>query len=130
MFNQLNTLSQQLSTGETAQTYSGLDSQAGVALALNEQLSAISDYSSTATTVGTTLSIAQSVLGQLGDIGSSVSQSISDQGTFSLDSTGQTQTQEQAASDLDQIVSLLNTQVGSNYLFSGSATISFGRERR
>jgi flagellar hook-associated protein 3 FlgL len=121
MFNQLNTLSQQLSTGEAAQTYSGLDSQAGVALALNEQLSAISDYSSTATTVGTTLSIAQSVLGQLTDISSSVSQSISDQGTFSLDGTGQTQTQEQAASDLDQIVSLLNTQVGSNYLFSGSA---------
>jgi flagellar hook-associated protein 3 FlgL len=122
MFNQLNTLSQELSTGEAAQTYSGLDSQAGVALALNEQLSAISDYSSTATTVGTTLSIAQSVLGQLSDIGSSVSQSIGDQGTFSLDSTGQTQTQEQAASDLDQIVSLLNTQVGSNYLFSGNAT--------
>ena len=90
MFNQLNTLSQQLSTGEAAQTYSGLDSQAGVALALNEQLSAISDYSSTATTVGTTLSIAQSVLGQLSDVSSSVSQSISDQGTFSVDSTGQT----------------------------------------
>ena len=121
-FTQLNTLSQQLSTGEAAQTYSGLDSQAGVTLALNAQLSALGDYSSTATTVGTTLSIAQSVLGQLSDVGNAVSQSITDQGNFSLDGNGQTQTQVQAASSLDQMVSLLNTQVGGNYLFSGSAT--------
>ncbi len=122
MFNQLNTLSEQLATSEAAQTYSGLGSQAGLALALNAQLSALNGYSSTATTVGTTLSIAQSVLGELSDISSSVAQSISDQGTFSLDGDGQTSVQESAASYLDQIISLLNTQVGSNYLFSGSAT--------
>ncbi len=122
MFNQLNTLSEQLATSEAAQTYSGLGSQAGLALALNAQLSALNGYSSTATTVGTTLSIAQSVLGELSDISSSVAQSISDQGTFSLDGDGQTSIQESAASYLDQIISLLNTQVGSNYLFSGSAT--------
>jgi flagellar hook-associated protein 3 FlgL len=122
MFNQLTTLSQELGTGEAAQTYSGLDSQAGLLLELNAQLSAINGYSSTATTVGTTLSVAQSALGELSDVSSSVAQSISDQGTFSLDSNGQTQTQEEAASYLDQIVALLNTQVGNNYLFSGSAT--------
>ena len=32
MITQLNTLSQQLGTGEAAQTYSGLGSQAGLAL--------------------------------------------------------------------------------------------------
>jgi flagellar hook-associated protein 3 FlgL len=121
MFNQLNTLSEQLGTGEAAQTYSGLGSQASLALELNAQLSAISGYSSTATTVGTTLSIAQSVLGQLSDVGNSVAQSISQQGTFTLDNNGQTQTQAAAASYLDQILALLNTQVGGNYLFSGSA---------
>ena len=62
MMNQLNTLSTELGTGQAAQTYSGLGSQAGLALALGAQLSAINGYSSTATTVGTTLSVAQSVL--------------------------------------------------------------------
>ncbi len=62
MNNQLNKLSTELGTGQAAQTYSGLGSQAGLALALSAQLSAINGYSSTATTVGTTLSIAQSVL--------------------------------------------------------------------
>ncbi len=122
MFTQLNTLSQQLGTGEAAQTYSGLGSQAGLALELNAQLSAIGGYSSTATSVGTTLSIAQSVLGQLASVSNSVAQSISQQGAFTLDNNGQTSVQESAASYLDQIISLLNTQVGGNYLFSGSAT--------
>lgn len=121
MFTQLNTLSQELGTGEAAQTYSGLGPQAGLALELNAQLSAIGGYDNTATVVGTTLSIAQSALGQLADVGTSVAQSLGDPGTFTLDNNGQTPTQESAASYLDQIVSLLNTQVGGNYLFSGSA---------
>jgi flagellar hook-associated protein 3 FlgL len=121
MFNQLNTLSEQLGTGEAAQTYSGLGSQAGLALELNAQVSAINAYNSSATDVGTTLGVAQSVLSQLTEVSSSVAQTISDQGTFSLDSNGQTSTQEEAASYLDQIIGLLNSQVGSNYLFSGSA---------
>ena len=62
MMNQLNTLSEELGTGQAAQTYSGLGSQAGVVLALNAQLSDISGYGNTATAVGTNLSIAQSVL--------------------------------------------------------------------
>jgi flagellar hook-associated protein 3 FlgL len=121
MFTQLNTLSQQLGTGEAAQTYSGLGSQAGLALGLSAQLSAISGYSSTTSTVGTTLSIAQSVLGELADSGSSVAQSITGQGAFTLNNNGQTTIQQTAAGYLDQIFALLNTQVGGNYLFSGSA---------
>jgi flagellar hook-associated protein 3 FlgL len=122
MMNQLNTLSQQLGTGQAAQTYSGLGSQAGLALSLNAQLSDINGYSSAATTVSTTLSIAQSALTQLGTASSAVSQAISQQGTFSLDNTGQTATQESAASYLDGILDTLNTRVGNNYIFSGSAT--------
>jgi hypothetical protein len=122
MFNQLDTLSEQLGSGEAAQTYSGLNSQAGLAVELGAQLSAVNGYSNTATTVGTTLSIAQSALGQLAGVGSAVAQSIIQQGSFTLDNNGQTTIQQSAASYLDQIFSLLNTQVGSNYLFSGSAT--------
>jgi flagellar hook-associated protein 3 FlgL len=121
MSNQLNTLSEELGTGEAATTYSGLGSQAGLALQLSAQLAAISGYSNTATTVGTTLSVAQEALSQIASLSTNVQQSITQQGGFTLDNTGQTQTQEAAASYLDQILALLNTQVGSNYLFSGSA---------
>lgn len=121
MFSQLDKLSEELGTGQTAQTYSGLSSQAGLSLELSAQLSAIDGYSSTATTVGTTLGIEQSVLGQLNDVGSAMAKAIGEQGTYSLDNNGQTQTQLTAASSLDQIFAMLNTQVGGNYLFSGSA---------
>jgi flagellin-like hook-associated protein FlgL len=121
MNNQLTTLSEELSSGQAAQTYSGLGSQAGVALALGAQLSAINGYSSTATTIGTTLSVAQSVLTQLGDGATAVQQAINQQPDFTLDNNGQTTTQQAAAAQLDQILSLLNTQVGDNYIFSGSA---------
>ena len=121
MMTQLNTLGQELASGQAAQTYSGLQSQAGVALSLNAQLSALTGYSNTATTVGTTLSVAQSVLTLLGTAGSSTVQAINQQGAFQLNNNGQTTTQATAAVQLDNILSLLNTQVGSNYIFSGSA---------
>jgi flagellar hook-associated protein 3 FlgL len=118
---QLDTLSEELGTGDAAQTYSGLGSQAGLALSLSAQLSAINGYSSTATTVGTTLTIAQSVLNQISAASSGIQQSVAQQSAFSLDNSGQTATQETAASYLDQILSLLNTQGGNGYMFSGSA---------
>ena len=121
MFSQLTTLSQELGTGQAAQTFSGLDSQAGVAVELGAQVSAINGYSATATNVSTTLSVAQSVLGQLSQAGAAVAQSIAQQGTFTLDGNGQTTTQQAAAGYLSQILDLLNTQVGGNYMFSGSA---------
>jgi len=120
MMTQLNTLGQELASGQAAQTYSDLQSQAGLTLALNAQLSAIGGYSNTAATVGTTLSVAQSVLAQLGGSSTAVQQAINGGGTFTLNNNGQTNTQAAAATQLDNILSLLNTQVGNNYIFSGS----------
>ena len=122
MFNQLNTLSQELGTGQAAQTYAGLGSQAGLVMELNTQLSQIGSYTATANNVGTSLSVAQSVLTQIGNAGEAVTQAISQQGQFAVDNTGQTTTQEAAANYLDEIFGLLDTQVGDNYLFSGTAT--------
>jgi hypothetical protein len=121
MMNQLNTLAQQLGSGQAAQTYSDLQDQAGVALSLNGQLSAVNGYSATAQTVGTTLSVEQSVLSQLSGASSSIQQAIGGQNAFVLNANGQTTTQAGAVTQLDNILSLLNTQVGSNYIFSGSA---------
>ena len=92
-----------------------------MAVELGAQLSAINGYSSTATNVSTTLSIAQSVLGQLSQAGSSVAQSISAAGHVHARRQRPDQTQQAAAGYLDQILDLLNTQVGGNYMFSGSA---------
>lgn len=122
MMNQLNTLAQELGSGQAAQTYSDLQDQAGVALSLNGQLSAINAYSATAQTVGTTLSVAQSVLSQLDSVSSAIQQTIGGQSGFTLNADGQTTTQAGAATQLGNILSLLNTQVGDNYIFSGSAS--------
>lgn len=122
MTKQLDTLTAELGSGQAAQTYSGLGSQAGLALSLNQQLAAITAYGNTATTVGTTLTVAQSVLSQLDGSRNSVIQAVGQQGTFALNGNGQTTTQAAAVSQLGEILSLLNTQVGNNYIFSGSAT--------
>jgi len=122
MTRQLDTLSAELGSGKAAQTYSGLGSQAGLALSLNRQLAAITAYGNAATTAGTTLTVAQSVLSQLDGSRNSVIQAVGQQGTFALNGNGQTPTQGAAAAQLGEILSLLNTQVGNNYIFSGSAT--------
>ena len=122
MFNQLNTLAQELGTGQAAQTYSGLGSQAGLVMELNAQVSQINGYTATANSVGTNLSIAQSALTQIDNAGHTVTQAIAQQGQFAVDNTGQTPTQEAAGNYLDEIFGLLNTQVGDNYLFSGTAS--------
>ena len=94
-----------------------------MALSLSAQLAARNGYRNTATTVGTTLGIAQAALtGINSNANTLVQQSLEQPGAFTLDNSGQTSTQQAAASELDQIVSLLNTQVGNNYIFSGSAT--------
>ena len=90
MGKQLDTLTAELGSGQAAQTYSGLGSQAGLALSLNRQLAAITAYGNTATTVGTTLTVAQSVLSQLDGSRNSVIQAVGQQGTFALNGNGQT----------------------------------------
>src|SRR5215469_15678075 len=121
MMDQLNTLATQLGTGQAAQTYSGLESQAGVVVALNSQMAAISGYTNTISTVNTTLGVAQTALSQISTIAGQVQQEFTDKPGFTVNGTGQTQVQVAAQSQLDEIISLLNTQVGSNYIFSGTA---------
>src|SRR5215471_2087543 len=119
--NQLDQLSQELGSNQKSSTYSGLGSQSGVAIGLDAQLAAINGYSNAITDVGTRLTIAQTALQQIAAGGTSVLDSINQGGGFSIDNTGQTQVQESAASQLDQILSTLNTQAGNQYLFSGTA---------
>jgi flagellin-like hook-associated protein FlgL len=118
---QLTVLQGELTTGVKADTFAGLGPQGGVTIGLNAQLSALSAYGNTIATVGTRLTIAQTDLTQLSSIASSV-QGSTVSSKFAIDGTGQTSSQQAAASQLDQMLSILNTPAGDRYIFSGSAT--------
>ena len=115
---QLDDLNRQLGTGLKADSYAGLGNQGGVAIALNGQLAAIDSYDNAITIAGSTLGVQQQVLQQIGSVSNAVQTSAA-QPNFTLDNTGQTATQKTAATQLDQILGLLNTQGGNGYLFSG-----------
>jgi flagellin-like hook-associated protein FlgL len=121
MQNQLDVLSRQLGSGQKAAVYSELGPQAGLTVGLDAQLSAISGYSATNTTITATLGIEEATLTGIGNLGNEVQTGATKPAAFTLGNTGQTALQASAAGQLDEVLSLLNTQVGNNYLFSGSA---------
>ncbi len=116
--NQLDDLQQELGTGQKSQTYAGLGVQRGLTVGLQQQLSSMSGFDDTITAVNTQLSVAQTALQGIATAASTVKQTALNS-PFSIDQTGQTTDQEAAAGQLDQIIGALNTQVGSNFIFSG-----------
>jgi flagellar hook-associated protein 3 FlgL len=121
MQDQLDVLTRQLGSGQKAAVYSELAPQAGLTVGLDAQLSAIKGYDDTNTTVTATLGILEGALSQIGNIGATVQGAAMLPAAFTLGSNGQTQLQANAAAQLDEVLSALNTQVGENYLFSGGA---------
>jgi flagellar hook-associated protein 3 FlgL len=119
--NQLTNLSTQLATGEKSTTYAGMGINEGFAIAARQQLSNISAFGNTITNVNTTIDAANTALQSLTSIATSV-QGDASTTPQNLNSTGQTIGQENAQSELSTIVGILNTQVGNNFIFSGSAT--------
>ena len=122
MRSQLDDLQTQLGTGLKSQTYAGLGTGSGLSVALNAQLSALSSYDESITNVGTKLSLAQTALGQVSTIAQNAASSMSSSMDTTFDGNGQTTGQSSAEGELDEMLGLLNTQVGSSYLFSGRAT--------
>jgi flagellar hook-associated protein 3 FlgL len=119
--NQLNTLQVQLATGEKSTTYSGMGTGEGFAIAARAQLSNITGYQSTITNVGTTISAANTSLQALASTSSNV-ETAANSGSQTLNSNGQTAGQVTAISQLSSMLSILNTQGGNGYIFSGAAT--------
>ncbi len=117
---QLNNLSTQLATGQKSTSYAGMGTNEGFAIAARAQLSQISAFTDTMTNVNTTISAANTALQSLSNISGQV-QSDAASTPQALNSTGQTIAQQNAATELSSIVGILNTQVGNNFIFSGSA---------
>ncbi|SDR85157.1 flagellar hook associated protein [Bradyrhizobium canariense] len=118
--NQLTTLSTQLSTGVKATNYAGMGVNEGFAIAARAQLSNITAFGTTMTNVNTIISAANTALQALSDSSGTV-QNAASATPQTLDSTGQTVGQENAATQFSSMVGILNTQVGDRYIFSGSA---------
>jgi flagellar hook-associated protein 3 FlgL len=116
---QLNDLQRQLGTGKKATTYAGLGASAGLSIGLRGQLAAMTGYADIITNVGTRIDVQQSVLTRIAGLQHDVKSATID--PFAIDASGQTSAQHSAASQLDEIFGLLNTQVGDRYLFSGRA---------
>src|SRR3954469_4967978 len=68
MRRQLDDLQRQLGTGRRSDTYAGFGLNRGLTVTLNNQLAAIAGFGSSIEQVGVRLSLAQTALGQIGDL--------------------------------------------------------------
>jgi len=118
---QLNNLQTQLGTGDVATTYAGLGPDRGLVVSLQNQLTLNNGYADAITNVGVRINLESSALSNISTLASTV-QSAAQTSTFNIDNTGQTTSQESASSQLGEVLSLLNTQAGNRYVFSGRAT--------
>jgi flagellar hook-associated protein 3 FlgL len=118
--NQLSNLSTELSTGVKSTNYAGMGTSEGFAIAARSQLANISAFSTTMTNVNTDINAANTALQSfsktIGDVQNNASSS-----PQNLTSSGQTIGQQNANSELSAMIGMLNTQVGTRYLFSGTA---------
>jgi flagellar hook-associated protein 3 FlgL len=118
---QLDTLTQQLSSGKISTTYAGDGTGRSLAIGIRAQVAALSSYTDTQTNVNTRINVANLSLQRLADITSEVKGAAVSAGS-TLDNTGQTAGQKTAALDFFDSVDMLNAQSGDRYLFSGRAT--------
>jgi flagellar hook-associated protein 3 FlgL len=118
---QLDDLTQQLASGRVSTTYAGQGANRGFALSLRAQVSSINAFADTATNVNTRLNVVNLALQGLSDIGTSVKKAAGTS-TIVLNDNGQTSGQITAQAAFSNAVSLLNSQTGDRYLFSGRTT--------
>src|SRR6201996_887428 len=118
--NQMTNLSTQLATGEKSTTYAGMGAGEGFAIAARSQLANIAGFTTTISNVTTSVNAANNALQALSNLGGQV-QNASAGTPQTLDASGQTIAQENAAAELQSMVGILNTPSGDRYLFSGTA---------
>ena len=118
--NQLTALQQQLTSGKKSSSYAGMGVNEGFAIAARSQLSNISAFADTMTNINTNIGIANTALQSMATIGTTVLNS-ANSSMQTLNSTGQTISQQTATSQLSSMLGILNIQAGDRYLFSGAA---------
>jgi flagellar hook-associated protein 3 FlgL len=114
---QLDTLTQQVSSGLVAQTYAGLGAGAGVALNLSPQLATLQTYQDNINQVTGLMQVTQSAMTQIQQIAATF---VADMPKLNnLTTTGTDSVAANARDALTQVANLLNTRDGNTYVFSG-----------
>ncbi len=113
---QLDTLTEQASTGLVAQSYAGLGAGASVSLNLNPELSALQTYQNNISQASGNLQVTQSAMTQIQQIAATFVADIPSLTgvTGSVDNVA-----ANARSALTQVADLLDTQNGDVYVFGG-----------
>jgi hypothetical protein len=119
--NQLNDLTTQLASGRVSTTYAGQGPDRGFALSLRAQVASYDAFADTADNLNTRVSVVNLSLQGMIDIGRSV-KSAAASSTIVLNNNGQSSGQVTAQAAFANAVSLLNSQSGDRYLFSGRAS--------
>jgi flagellar hook-associated protein 3 FlgL len=120
MSTQLDDLRRQLGTGKRANSYAGIGIDRGLTVGLRNQLNAISSFDTSITTVSTRLKITQTTLTQF-DTSARTVKTAAVSSPYVISQGGQTTDQRTALNQLDQLLALLNTRVGDQYIYSGKA---------
>lgn len=118
MRRRLDDLQRQLSTGQKADSYAGMGIGRGFAVGLRAQVSALSGFDDAISNVSVRISLAQTALGRMAEIGHEI-KAATLQTQAATDPNGHTISQAAAYSAMDELLGLLNTRAGDRYLFSG-----------
>lgn len=118
--NQLNDLSNQVSSGQVSQTYGGLGSGRSTALAAQATLSALTGYAAGITAAQTRTNLAVTSLTQVATLGTTARQSLNNglQSAATCSIAGRST----ALGNLQTVLDTLNQSAAGNYLFGGGNT--------
>jgi flagellar hook-associated protein 3 FlgL len=117
---QLNTLTQQASTGMVADTYAGLGSAASISLNLNPQLTALQTYQNNIDRANGSMAVAQSAMTQIQQIAATFASDIPN--LNGLNPSEVDNVAANARTALKQVADLLDTKNGNVYVFGGQDT--------
>jgi len=118
MRRQLDDLQRQLGSGEKSVTYAGLGLDRGLLVGLRNRFTTLEAFESSIDNVDVRLNIAQTSLGRLAELGQTVKSAAFQS---SIQGNGTTLAQTTAMSSLNEMLGLLNTQIGDRYIYSGLA---------
>src|SRR5262245_57192125 len=116
MRRQLDELQRQLGSGKKSETYAGLGIDRGLLVGLQNRFTTLEAFGSSIDNVDVRLNMAQTALGRLVSLRGTVKSAAFQQG---IQGNGSAIAQTTAASSLNEMLGLLNTQIGDRYAFSG-----------
>jgi flagellar hook-associated protein 3 FlgL len=114
---QLDTLTEQASSGLVSQRYAGLGGEASVSLNLNPQLTALQNYQNNIGQATGSMQVTQATMTQIQQIASTFADDMPNLNGLAASDVDSIAAEANAA--LQQVADLLDTQDGSDYVFGG-----------